>query len=78
LRPTEAPKEVSGLLLTQETAEKMRPQEGTVISIGPEVTQVEVGDVVTFSKYEGHQMELNEEILRICDEKDIYAVVLPS
>lgn len=65
----------SGLILPDETKAKMRPQEGTVIAIGPTVQRVAVNDVVIFSKYDGHSMDEENRTLRICSEAShIYAI----
>lgn len=65
----------SGILLPDDTKAKMRPQEGTVIAIGPETKRVAVGDVVVFSKYDGHAFDEDNRSLRICSEAShIYAI----
>lgn len=65
----------SGILLPDDTKAKMRPQEGTVIAIGPETDRIVVGDMVVFSKYDGHAYEEDGRTLRICSAKaHIYAI----
>ncbi len=72
----------SGIVLP-DTA-KERPQEGTIISVGPgrtlddgsrEAIDVEVGQKVLFQKYAGTEFKLDEEDLLILSQKDILAVI---
>jgi chaperonin GroES len=72
----------SGLVLPDTSKEK--PQEGTVLAVGPgrllesgEHTQVEVkvGDRVIYSKYSGTEFKQDDKELLIVSERDILAVV---
>jgi chaperonin GroES len=72
----------SGIVLP-DTA-KERPQEGTILSIGPgrtlddgsrEAMDVEVGQKILFQKYAGTEFKLEEEELLILSQKDVLAVI---
>ena len=72
----------SGIVLP-DTA-KERPQEGTVLSVGPgrtlddgklEKMEVRPGQKVLFQKYAGTEFKLDEEDLLILSQKDILAVI---
>ena len=72
----------SGIVLP-DTA-KERPQEGTVLSVGPgrtlddgsrEPMEVSEGQKVLFQKYAGTEFKLDEEELLILSQKDILAVI---
>ena len=71
----------SGLVLP-ETA-KERPQEGTIVAVGPGrleegkrvALDVKEGDKVLYAKYAGTEVKIDEEDLLIMSEKDILAVV---
>ncbi len=72
----------SGIVLP-DTA-KERPQEGTVLSVGPgrtlddgkrEPMEVTAGQKVLFQKYAGTEFKLDEEDLLILSQKDILAVL---
>ena len=72
----------SGIVLP-DTA-KERPQEGTVLAIGPgrtlddgssEAMDVEVGQKILFQKYAGTEFKLEEEELLILSQKDVLAVI---
>jgi len=72
----------SGIVLP-DTA-KERPQEGTVLSIGPgrtlddgkrEPMEVSEGQKVLFQKYAGTEFKLDDEELLILSQKDILAVI---
>ncbi|MCV0403802.1 MAG: co-chaperone GroES [Chloroflexi bacterium] len=72
----------SGIVLP-DTA-KERPQEGTIISVGPgrtlddgsrEAMEVSEGQKVLFQKYAGTEFKLDDEDLLILSQKDILAVI---
>jgi chaperonin GroES len=72
----------SGIVLP-DTA-KERPQEGTILSVGPgrtlddgtrEPMEVSPGQKVLFQKYAGTEFKLDEEDLLILSQKDILAVL---
>jgi chaperonin GroES len=72
----------SGIVLPDTAKEK--PQEGTVVAVGPgrvldsgQRLNVELseGDRVLFAKYAGTEFKRNDEDLLILSEKDILAVV---
>jgi chaperonin GroES len=45
-----------GVIIMPEKA-KEKPQEGTIAAVGPNVTNLKVGDVVLFAKYAGMEIE---------------------
>ena len=72
----------SGIVLP-DTA-KERPQEGTVLAVGPgrtlddgsrEPMEVSEGQKVLFQKYAGTEFKLDDEELLILSQKDILAVI---
>ena len=72
----------SGIVLP-DTA-KERPQEGTVLAVGPgrtlddgsrEPMEVREGQKVLFQKYAGTEFKLDDEELLILSQKDILAVI---
>lgn len=72
----------SGLLIP-DTA-KERPQEGTVVAVGPGRTtdegkriemDLKVGDVVVYSKFAGTEFTEDDEELLVLTERDILAKV---
>jgi len=72
----------SGIVLP-DTA-KERPQEGTVLSVGPgrtlddgtrEAMEVGEGDKVLLQKYAGTEFKFEDEDLLILSQKDILAVI---
>ena len=80
-----APKEEitkSGIVLPDTAKEK--PQEGTIVAVGPGrldddgkrvAMDVKQGDRVLFAKYAGTEMKIDDEELLILSEKDILAIV---
>jgi chaperonin GroES len=74
-------KSLGGIVLPDSAREK--PQQGTVVSIGPgrllesgdrAPMSVAVGDTVIYSKYGGNEVKLGGEELLILDQESIYAV----
>ena len=72
----------SGLVLPDTAKEK--PQEGSVIAVGPgrilddgkrEPMDVKVGQKVLYGKYAGTEFKLDEDELLIVSQKDILAIV---
>jgi chaperonin GroES len=72
----------SGIVLPDTVKEK--PQEGTIIAVGPgrilddgkrEAMDVKEGDKVLYAKYAGTEFKIDEEELLIVAQKDILAVV---
>ncbi len=73
----------SGIVLPDTAKEK--PQEGSVIAVGPGrvldngqrvAMELKTGDRVLFAKYAGTEFKREEEELLILSEKDILAVVI--
>jgi chaperonin GroES len=72
----------SGLVLPDTAKEK--PQEGSVIAVGPgrilddgkrEAMDVRVGQKVLYGKYAGTEFKLDDDELLIVSQKDILAIV---
>jgi len=71
----------SGLVIPDTAKEK--PQEGTVIAVGPGrfddgvrvPMDVKVGDVVLYSKYGGTEVKYNNEEYLVLSARDILAVI---
>ncbi len=72
----------SGIILPETAKEK--PQEGSVLAVGPGRTDddgkriamdVKTGDVVLYAKYTGTEIKINNRKLLILKESDLLAVV---
>ncbi len=72
----------SGIVLPDTVKEK--PQEGTIIAVGPgriledgkrEAMDVKTGDKVLYAKYAGTEFKIDDEDLLIVSQKDILAIV---
>jgi chaperonin GroES len=72
----------SGIVLPDTSKEK--PQEGTVLAVGPgktlddgkrEPIDVKKGDKVLYAKYAGTEFKIDGEDLLIVSQKDILAIV---
>ena len=76
----------AGILLPQ-TAEKERPEQGSVVAVGPgkrsktgEIIPLEVkpGDRVLFSKYGPNEIKVDDKEYLIARQEDILAVITES
>jgi chaperonin GroES len=83
IRPTPREEMTKSGIVLPDTA-KERPQEGTILSVGPgrilddgtrEAMDVSAGQKVLFQKYAGTEFKLDEEELLILSQKDVLAVI---
>ncbi|KQR91991.1 molecular chaperone GroES [Chryseobacterium sp. Leaf180] len=70
-------KTASGIIIPDTAKEK--PQEGTVVAVGPgkkdEPTTVQVGDKVLYGKYSGSELKLDGKDFIIAKESDLLGVI---
>ncbi|KQS89186.1 co-chaperone GroES [Chryseobacterium sp. Leaf394] len=70
-------KTASGIIIPDTAKEK--PQEGTVVAVGPgkvdEPTTVKVGDKVLYGKYSGSELKLEGKDFIIAKESDLLGVI---
>ena len=82
VKPATAEQTTASGLVIQDTA-KEKPQEGTVIAVGPGrfddgvrvPMDVKVGDVVLYSKYGGTEVKVGADDLLVLSARDILAIV---
>ena len=84
VRPSEAEEKTASGLVIPDTA-KEKPQQGTVLAVGPgrrseqsgEIIPlgIAVGDTVVYSKYGGTEIKYNNEEYLILSARDVLAVV---
>lgn len=82
VKPNEAEETTESGLYIPDTA-KEKPQQGTVVSVGPGRTEngtkvdmtVKEGDTVLYGKYSGTEVTLDGEEFLIMRENDIFGVV---
>lgn len=67
--------ETDGGVMLPSTLTREKPIEGTVLAIGGDVTHLEAGDRVVFSKYAGTEIVVDSEQHLILREEDILAIV---
>ena len=76
--------ETKGGIIIPDTATKEKPQQGTVIAVGPGrvsdegkriAPEVKSGDTVLFGKYSGTEIEVDGNDFMILRETDILAVL---
>ena len=74
-------KTASGLVIPDTAKEK--PQEGTVLSVGPGRFEngnripldIKAGDVVLYSKYGGSEVKYNNEEYLVLSSRDVLAII---
>jgi chaperonin GroES len=83
LKPTAREEMTKSGIVLPDTA-KERPQEGTILAVGPgrtlddgsrEPMEVSEGQKVLFQKYAGTEFKLDDDELLILSQKDILAVI---
>ena len=84
VKPSEAVQTTASGLVIPDTA-KEKPQQGTVLAVGPGrwsddegkhfALDVKVGDVVLYSKYGGTEVKANSEEYLLVASKDILAII---
>ena len=83
IKPSEREEMTKSGIVLPDTA-KEKPQEGTVISVGPGAfdndgkriaIDVKVGDKVLYAKYAGTEFKVDGDELLIVSQKDILAIV---
>ena len=78
VEPKEAETKTASGLYIPDTA-KEKPQQGTVIAVGPGTKDVEmevkVGDVVLYGKYAGTEVSFEDKKYLIMKQTDILAII---
>ena len=78
VEPKEAETKTASGLYIPDTA-KEKPQQGTVIAVGPGTKDVEmevkVGDVVLYGKYSGTEVSFEDKKYLIMKQSDILAII---
>ena len=83
VRSNERAQTTSGGVVLPDTA-KEKPQEGTVVAVGPGrlneqgkrvALEVKTGDTVLYAKYAGTEVKIEGEDLLILKETDVLAIV---
>jgi chaperonin GroES len=84
LKPAQAEKTTKSGLVLPDTVDKGRPEQGTVVAVGPgkvlengslSKMSLKVGDKVVFKKYSPDEIEIEGETHLILSESDILAVL---
>lgn len=78
VEPTAAETTTASGIIIPDTA-KEKPQEGTVVAVGPgkkdEEMTVKVGDKVLYGKYSGTELKLNGKDYLIVKESDLFGII---
>ncbi|MEY2741551.1 MAG: co-chaperone GroES [Ilumatobacteraceae bacterium] len=84
VKPSDAEEKTASGLVIPDTA-KEKPQQGTVLAVGPGrwsddqgkhfPVEIKVGDVVLYSKYGGTEVKEKGEDLLILTSRDVLAIV---
>lgn len=78
VEPTAAETTTASGIIIPDTA-KEKPQEGTVVAVGPgkkdEEMTVKVGDKVLYGKYSGTELKLDGKDYLIVKESDLFGIL---
>jgi len=83
VKPAEAEEKTSGGIILPDTA-KEKPQEGTIVAVGPGKVsdngtkvpmEVKTGDKILYGKYSGTEVTIDGEEHLIMRESDILAII---
>ena len=78
IEPIQAETKTASGIIIPDTA-KEKPQEGTVIAVGPgkvdEPTTVKAGDKVLYGKYAGSELKLDGKDYLIVKESDVLGII---
>ena len=78
VEPKEAETQTAAGLYIPDTA-KEKPQQGTVLAVGPgkkdEPMELKVGDVVLYGKYAGTEVTVEDKKYLIMKQSDVFAVL---
>ena len=68
-------KKSEGGIVLPETVETEPQRYGKVISVGPNIDDIKVDDVVAFAKFGGQDIILNRVIIKVLKKPEIYGVI---
>ncbi len=84
LKPAQAEKTTKSGIVLPDTVDKGRPEQGTVVAVGPgkllengqcAKMSLKIGDKVVFKKYSPDEIEIDGETHLILGESDILAIL---
>lgn len=84
IKPTSEEEKTSSGIVLPETADKEKPEQGEVVSVGPGKIgengkrlpmNVKKGDKVLFKKYSPDEIKIGEEEYLVAKEEDILAII---
>lgn len=74
VRPDSAESETASGLVIPDVAQE-KPQQGTIEAVGPDVSALNVGDIVVYSKYGGTEMDLDGDTFLVLSVRDVLGVI---
>ena len=74
VKPIKSGSKTEGGIIIPE-ALRDREKKGEVVSAGPKVKEVKVGETVLFGTHAGTELEMNNTSYRIMPESEVYAVL---
>ena len=70
----EGPKNVGGLILTDEVNEDNRYKKAKVISVGNLVQGIEKDDIIYYDKHAGHGIQHKDEFYGVIKQQDVVLI----
>ncbi|MDA0208466.1 MAG: co-chaperone GroES [bacterium] len=84
VKPLDAETTTASGIIIPDTAQKERPEKGTVLAVGPgrrnekgerQALDVTVGDTIVFKKYGADEVKIDGEEYLVLTESDIVAII---
>ncbi|UFH58864.1 co-chaperone GroES [Sulfurovum mangrovi] len=63
----------SGIIIPDNAKDK--PSQGTVIAIGSDVEEINVGDTIVFGKYSGTEITIDSKVYLIMEQSDALGIL---
>lgn len=74
IRPLKEEEKTKSGLVLPEARDRNAPEQGEVLSVGAEVKYVKKGDKILFKKFAIEEVKLNDELLLMVEENDVWGV----
>ena len=75
IKPLEAEETTKSGIIIPDTADKEKPQQGKIVAVAEDNTEVKIDDTVIYGRYSGEDVKLDGEEYKIVEMKSIRAVV---
>jgi len=64
-----------GIIVPEAVKEKERPNRGTVVAVGEQVSIIKPGDRILYGKFSGIELVTEEKKLLIMKQQDVFGII---